>query len=57
MEKDRIYALRLKGEQVERLNWLKDRFGNECNQPSWASIINFAVEDLYARECDKKMNE
>ena len=50
MKDDHIYALRLKKEQIERLDWLKERLDNGCSRISWASIINYAVEELYARE-------
>ena len=57
MKDDHIYALRLKKEQIERLDWLKQRFDNGCSRISWASIINYAVEELYARECEKTLRE
>ena len=57
MKDDHIYALRLKKEQIERLDWLKERFDNGCSRISWASIINYAIEELYARECEKALRE
>ena len=57
MKDDHIYALRLKKEQIERLDWLKERLDNGCSRISWASIINYAVEELYARECEKALRE
>ena len=57
MKDDHIYALRLKKEQIERLDWLKERLDTGCSRISWASIINYAVEELYARECEKALRE